>query len=328
VWARARAVSFSRYNQVKHSESAAPRVRYEGGGFVDRSTPTRQEKRVARREERRAAQRAATLAMAASAPDSKKDPRFKFGDILALAAIPLAYAAMTSDNNLIVAICFAISGVIACLPVAWHGEIARKYRAAYCLLIVALCAGLIGIVKNENLKKELARNEGVLEPGNNFPPRNCKSTDTSLVALYIGPHTFFLKKFPQSILKIAGRDILSLDKKGDNIAIKTLNLFDDSGTAFATIDSTNEDNHFWVAPNVRKYRPDTHTLVVYDGNAQEALRITFLNEKAISITGVFRYARRPPAIFAPDFFQMGGVSGKGGACSQGAVFSDTAFNLG
>jgi hypothetical protein len=72
---------------------------------------TRQEKRVARREERKAAQRAATLASrAAMAASIHKEPRLKPGDALALAAIPLAYAAMTSDNNLIVGTCFAISG--------------------------------------------------------------------------------------------------------------------------------------------------------------------------------------------------------------------------
>jgi hypothetical protein len=296
---------------------------------MDRNQPTRQQRRVAAREERRAAQRAATLAqIEASKLATTKEPKFKSADALTLAALPLGYAAMTTENNLIVGVCFAVSGLVACAPIAWHHEIRPRFRAAYCALVIVLCFGLFSIVKSENLKKEFARNEGVLEPGDDFPPRECKSTDPSLVALYIGPNTFFLKTFPQSILKIAGRDILSLDKKGDNIAIKTLNLFDDSGAAFATIDSANDNNHFWVAPNVRKYRPDSHTLVVFDKDAQEALRVTFLNERAISITGVFRYAGRSPATFKPDFFQMGGFSGRGGACSQGAYFTDTVFNLG
>jgi hypothetical protein len=177
------------------------------------------------------------------------------------------------------------------------------------------------------LKKELARNEGILEPGSELAEeRNCNPAIADSVALYIGPHTFFLQKFPQDILTIGNRTVLAIDKIGADISVSKLELFDEAGAVFATVDNQSGTNSFWISPNSKEVRPDRHTLVVYDRNNDEALRVKFINPKVISINGVFRHANSGPVIFQPHYFQIGGIKGNGGGCSPGAVFQ-TVFKV-
>src|SRR6202140_1931511 len=258
------------------------------------------------RQVRRAAERAAH-----GRPPPRRPP-FNWRDAITLLAIPFAVMAMFSENNIIIGLCFAVSWAIVCAPIVWHPEILREYRFAYSVLIGLLCGGLFTLIKNENLAKELARNEGILEPGSDYSGRpSCPAASDKWVGLYIGPHTFYLDKFPQPIIRIAQREILTLDRKGENLVIRTLNLFDDQGNVFASINNGVAPNNFWVKPDVRRYRPDKHTLVVFDRHNDEALRIIYLNPHAISITGTFRYLGRPPVIYTPTFFQAGGISGSG-----------------
>ena len=293
---------------------------------------SRREQRIIAREERRAAQRAATQRHAAQlesdrAAEHAKGFRPKLWDTLGGVALPLTVAALIPENNYVVFGCLAAASVIACVPVYWHTEVAKIYRAGYCAIVGLVCFGLFLVIKHENLQKELAKFEGVLEPANEpGEDRKCTPDDASAVALYFGLHTFFIQTFPQVIIRIAGREILTLDRVGKNISIVAMALFDDAG-AIATIDSKAEHNKFWVSPNVRKVRPDKSTLIVYDRNANEVLSLRYLNEKTIAVTGTFKYAGRPPLVVRSNYFQMGGISGTGRGCSPGAPFKDSIYAI-
>jgi hypothetical protein len=66
--------------------------------------------------------------------------------------------------------------------------------------------------------------------------------------------------------------------------VSLLKIFDDRNDIIARIDV----DGFWVANTVRKKRPDQSTLVVYDHYDREVLKIHLLNDRAMSLTGIFR----------------------------------------
>src|SRR4051794_1492325 len=99
--------------------------------------PTRAEKRIAAREQRRAAQRSATSAANEARvrlAGTSRQPKFRLVDAVALVALPLGYAAMIAESNVIVAMCFSACGLIACAPIVWRHEIKKSYRVLYCIV--------------------------------------------------------------------------------------------------------------------------------------------------------------------------------------------------
>lgn len=284
-----------------------------------------------RRAKIRAAQREAAKARHAAAATAQTLPpkqpfKFRILDAITVIAIPLGFAGMIIENNTAVFICFAISALVICISVFSHTEIILKWRAALSASVSILFLLLYYMIRLQNLEKELAKYEGVLEPGNKASlNRNCRPATDDLMAAYLGPNTFHIKQFPQKIISIAGRDILILNKIEKKIYISKLELFDNRGDSIAVIDDRGEPSRFWIANNVRKERPDKSTLVVYDRTAEEVLRIEYLNETAISIMGKFKYGNRAPLILQPNYFEMGGISGRFGTCSPNGASFEAIF---
>jgi hypothetical protein len=69
-------------------------------------------------------------------------------------------------------------------------------------------------------------------------------------------------------------------------------VFDTHGNLSARI----RDNEFNVIPGQHSYRerPDRSTLVVYDKQGKEMLRVRYLNPAAAQIRGIFACADMPP----------------------------------
>jgi hypothetical protein len=72
-----------------------------------------------------------------------------------------------------------------------------------------------------------------------------------------------------------------------------LKVFDDRNDSIAHID----EDGFWVQNSVRKKRPDQSTLVVFDHNDTEVLRIHYLNPRAVSVEGIFRHPKISPTFW-------------------------------
>jgi hypothetical protein len=139
-------------------------------------------------------------------------------------------------------------------------------------------------------------------------------------SLYRAAH-FLYPPVPTAHNNYCAQDILTLNKVGDNIVITTLRLYPEVGDIFARID----ENGFWISPNIRKVHPNTHTLIIYDGNDDEALNINYANTRVVFINGIFRYKGKM-ALFMPHWSKMDGISGPGGACSRDATFG-TIFDI-
>jgi hypothetical protein len=242
-------------------------------------------------------------------------------------AIPILFALggilITVDQFTLAEACFGISGLwfmgwVIILPYYNTPFDSRKEASLWGLMLlpILVVCGLIVVVEQYKSGRY-----DVLEPANEVAEdRHCKAPNENSVAIYLGPHTFYIGNFPQQIITIANRDILTLDKKDNDIVITTLRLYDDSDNIFARID----ENGFWVSPDVRKKRPDRSSLIVYDKHDDEALNIRYVNPRVISINGLFQYQHRT-ALFKPTFFKMGGISGAGICTTNEVSFNKSVF---
>lgn len=141
---------------------------------------------------------------------------------------------------------------------------------------------------------DLSKNEGVLVPSN-LPtpplPHGVTIPDDGVAALY-GSNVSVNTTFPHTILEMRGEPMIVIDRdlSTKNLVVTALKIFDDRDDVIASIDP----DGFWVQNAVRKKRPDEHTLIVYDHNGQQVLKIQFLNPQVISIEGIFRSPKTKP----------------------------------
>lgn len=107
----------------------------------------------------------------------------------------------------------------------------------------------------------------------------------------------FSNKLPCTIIKLAGENVLSINKINKGVTVTCL-LRSDDGKVVVGI----KDNKFNINPNNYWYseQPDKHTLVVYDQKGNMALNVRYLNPTAIKILGTFHYSKAPYASVIVD----------------------------
>jgi hypothetical protein len=265
-----------------------------------------------------------------SPPGTRLAIRDLFGTVGMGIAVALLVAIgavlITVDQFRFAEACFVVAGLwfigwILFLPYYNTPFDNRKTASLWAFVLMTIAVVIVLVYFAEDYK---TGRDDILTPGNEAADdRNCKSPNGQAVALYIGPHTFYIGGFPQRIITIANKNILTLSKRDNDIIITTLRMYDENGNIIARIDQ----NGFWVAPDVRKKKPDRHSLIVYDRHDDEVLNIKYLNPHAVYINGIFRYEGRT-AMFTPTFFKFGGISGSGGACTTKELsFDKSIFNF-
>jgi len=92
--------------------------------------------------------------------------------------------------------------------------------------------------------------------------------------------------FPQTIIRIGNDKMLTMDEIAGRITLSG-KFFSRDGKIVAEL----KDNEFYINPNnyFRKKRPDTHSLVVYDQEGTEILKVRFINPHTIKFTGIIRH---------------------------------------
>jgi hypothetical protein len=132
---------------------------------------------------------------------------------------------------------------------------------------------------------------GLLSPADDPTPDNAcrnirKSADAMLILL--GNSASLNPWFPHSVITAKGEDILTLNKKDNEIAV-SVKIFGRDGRIVAEI----RDNEFSINPNnyFRKERPDKSTLIVYDQEDRKVLDVRFLNPSTVRFLGVLNYPR-------------------------------------
>ncbi len=179
------------------------------------------------------------------------------------------------------------------------------------LLISGSIIGLVGAFQMDSIKEpatrdatDLTKNEGILIPAN-LPtpklPQGATIPEDGVAVLY-GDNVSVNTVFPHTVLQMRGEPMIVIDRdpKTKNLPVTTLRIFDDRDDIIARLDQ----DGFWVQNTSRKKRPDEHTLIVYDHNDQQVLKINFINPQMISIEGVFRHPRAKPNFIVVTEKQM------------------------
>jgi hypothetical protein len=105
-------------------------------------------------------------------------------------------------------------------------------------------------------------------------------------------------------LRFGKQEVLTVRRTAKGIAVSAA-VFSADGRAVAQI----IDNHFYINPNnfFRSERSDSHSLVVYDQQAQEVLRIRYLNPLSVKVTGVFYSLKSQLVLVKEDEILIGGA---------------------
>ena len=96
------------------------------------------------------------------------------------------------------------------------------------------------------------------------------------------------------------------DGKSNVIIISALRVFDDRGDNLVKIDQ----NDYWIKPDTHYVRPDWSTLIAYDHSDAEVLRIHLVNDRVVTVTGIFLHPGSKTVRVAPGetYIENGRIS--------------------
>lgn len=141
---------------------------------------------------------------------------------------------------------------------------------------------------------------GLLLPANDPTPNNpCHEIPDGAMLILLGNSASFATRFPHTIIRVKGEDILTLTKKDNELAV-SVKIFSRDGRIVAEI----RDNEFSINPNnyFRRERPDRHTLIVYDQEDRKVLDVRFINPRTVRFLGIFNHPIRPIVISQTEGF--------------------------
>jgi hypothetical protein len=180
------------------------------------------------------------------------------------------------------------------------------------------------------LNADPASAEATLVPGGYPLPPGCPVHSGELV-VYWGATSTVAPKQSMAVLTMGRDTMLRVDRdpSGKRAIVSSLRLLDVLGHPIATI----ENNKMWVASGYRETRPDASTLVIYDSEDYEILRLSYLTENAISITATFRHPGMPPVVASNRGLQIGPLGYDPNVCMADGLLTyssdsgDIAFHL-
>jgi hypothetical protein len=159
------------------------------------------------------------------------------------------------------------------------------WAAALAPLIVA-CLIFVYPMERSRISRILSANEGWLLPADEVTPRLCVAPGENYRVLWLGTTPVETTFFPQSIINVHRRVLLSINKRGNSIAVSA-NIYSPDTRAIAVL----KDNHWKTNPNnyMSKYNPDFSSLIVDDQYNKRVLDVRYINECNIRIYLILRY---------------------------------------
>jgi hypothetical protein len=147
--------------------------------------------------------------------------------------------------------------------------------------------------------------EGLLKPGHQpDPPNICGQLPQEAIKVFLGNNLTWTMGNRMVGLDIGGEQLLVMDRTEKGVALSA-RIYDESGVIMAQL----IDNRFYVNRNntFRIDRRDPSSLAVYDLQAHEVLRVVYLNQYSIEVTGIFRNGpNRQTVIVSDDGMHVGG----------------------
>ena len=172
------------------------------------------------------------------------------------------------------------------------GAAARVSRAwrfipTACILVLF---GLIGYwIRGIQVDKELESLHGWLYPGSEVDPHTCGPTPDDTVTMYLGEVTSIVKWFPHTVLRVRGKDRITVNRRKDGAMAVSLDVFSLDGRIVASIN----ENEIQINPNNYFMKKRTrNTLLVLDQQKRPILSVVYLNPKAFKVDAM---------LFYPDF---------------------------
>jgi hypothetical protein len=163
-------------------------------------------------------------------PADSGKKRLRWQDAVGLLSIPLAIAGLRAEDTVFVTVCFVLSASVASFSIATNDQLKTWFRAILVLVIISVFCGLTVYIRNENISKGLASNEGILEPGNKERPTIASSICSQQVpkdafAFIFGSNVDWAINAPHNAIRI-GNDLLSVTVlKDGNARIDRLSIF-------------------------------------------------------------------------------------------------------
>jgi len=117
------------------------------------------------------------------------------------------------------------------------------------------------------------------------------------VVLFLGTNAMVTNKFPHTVVKVHGKDAVSLDRIEDGSLVLSVDMRDASNRIVARLNK----NGFVVNSNYPLFmlRPDKSTVIIEDQFGEEMLHARFLNRQAFSLSGVLHYKGTTIPLEAP-----------------------------
>jgi hypothetical protein len=219
--------------------------------------------------------------------DTKFALKETFALLLGLAGVAAGIFGLFKEEPWIASAILAVG--IACGGyLIWVQPIKQRMKLPLCVALISFFVVLVANGFETAQQRALRENGGLLVPADlPDPPTRCALAPAALHIL-LGDSTSWTSKFPHSVIRLAGRDLLAIDKTRDGSLSLTLHLFDDRNDVVASI----ENNQMWTKHGVRFERPTKHRLVVFDHWDEKVLDIRFINRSTVQVSGTFRYRGR------------------------------------
>ncbi len=146
--------------------------------------------------------------------------------------------------------------------------------------------------------------EGLLKPGHQPDPSNiCGQLPQEAIKVFLGSNLTWTMGNRMVGLDIGGEELLAMHRTENGIALSA-KIYDQGGLIIAQL----VDNRFFINRKnaFRIERENPSSLVVYDLQAHEVLRVVYLNQYSIKVTGIFNGPNRQTVIVSDDGMRIGG----------------------
>lgn len=207
-----------------------------------------------------------------------------------LALAMLAFASTTEPTELWFALTylFLFVSFIRWIYIYLHSNSFKRlfgwaWKLGCFIGIIGICVASIFVVRLVQVGIELKKEEGKLYPADDPIPKNgCSgiAKDTSSF-LFMGSETAIINKFPKTLIRKLGNDILVLDKNKDGSLAISLDVRSKNGDIIVQMIrgefTINQTNRF------KMERGDRSSLKVNDQKGNIALDVKYFNPRAIWI---------------------------------------------
>jgi hypothetical protein len=245
--------------------------------------------------------------------------RLIWQDYATLLQTALAIGGAVVDYSPVVYICLVLTLVCGMLAAWAHTEWPPWVRGCLAGGLLIIIPWLIVVRSMKDTERELAAREGILYPDHFYPSAemtHCPPPPIGQFAFYLAGGLVTSGSFPFTAVQVGKTALLGFDRKGRGLLLR-FKVFDDRGDIIASC----ENNKYWVRQDARMDRSEPSRLIVYDRKDERVLDLFFMNETAVTATGIFRDPNSPSrAIIATNraLIQMPNMIVVSAPCSYAA----------